>query len=142
MSFSGCANILVGFVGCFNLHLHLSFKNDTFTTKYGSRSLRILKWGAVALGLMGLAAAVSFFVTATVLKIPMIPIQHSLILPGIQSLLIFQECAIHFFCRRKYTNLSVESDRSVLVDNEIEADQSSTTSSSGVSSDNAVVARF
>jgi len=128
-------------VGCFNLHLHLSFKRDTFVAKYEPKTLAILKWGAVVLGLTGLAAAVSFFVTAALLKIPMIPIQHSLILPGIQSLLVAQEAAIHFFCRRKYTKLSMQSDRQpVLVDdNEIEAEgessSSSSSSSSGISSE-------
>jgi len=118
--FAGVANAIVGIIGAFNLHLHLTFKHNRLAEKYSAKSLKVLKWAAIVLGLLGLVAAFTFFCLAAIEKIPVLPIQTSMILPGIQSLLVVQECATHFFCRRKYLNLLSETDRANLVE-EVEA---------------------
>jgi len=114
--FAGVANAIVGVIGGFNLHLHLSFKKDAFTQNYSSKWLTVLKWASVIVGFFGLVAAFTFFCLAGIHKIPILPIGNSMILPGIQSLLVVQECATHFFCRRKYLKLTGESDRTHIVD--------------------------
>jgi len=127
--YAGIANAIVGIIGAFNLHLHLSFKNDLLTEKYSSKALAALKWTFLAVGLLGLVAAITFFSVAAVHKIPVLPIETSMILPGIQSFLVVQECATHFFCRRKYLRLLGESDRANLVHEE-QVDYNSTANGS------------
>ena len=39
-----------------------------------------------------------------------------MVLPGIQSLVVFQECAMHYYYQRKYLRLAAESDRSQLTE--------------------------
>ena len=39
-----------------------------------------------------------------------------MVLPGIQSFVVFQECAMHYYYRQKYLRLAAESDRSQLTE--------------------------
>jgi len=114
--YAGIANLIVGVVGAFNLHLHMSFKHDRLHQNYSERSLKIIKGSSVSLGCLALLAALIFFILAGVLKRFIHPIGTSMVLPGIQSFVVFQECAMHYYYRRKYLRLAAESDRSQLTE--------------------------
>ena len=58
-----------------------------------------------------------------------------MVLPGIQSFVVFQECAMHYYYRRKYLRLAAESDRSQLtesVEEEYPAVENDSEASNGV----------
>ena len=105
-------------MGGFNLHLHMSFKTDRLLQNYSDRALTRLKWLSVGLGGVALVSALVFFVLAVVWKTGIHPIKSSMVLPGIQSLVVFQECALHYYFRRKYVNILSESDRAQLAPSE------------------------
>ena len=65
---SGIANLIVGVVGAFNLHLHMSFKHDRLHHNYSERSLKIIERSSLCLGSLALLAALTFFILAGVLK--------------------------------------------------------------------------
>ena len=59
----------------------------------------------------------------------------SMVLPGIQSFVVLQECAMHYYYRRKYLRLAAESDRSQLtesVEEEYPAVENDSEASNGV----------
>lgn len=116
--YAGIVNIFVGIMGGFNLHLHMSFKTDRLFQNYSDRGLTRLKWLSVGLGGVALVSALVFFVLAVVWKTGIHPIKSSMVLPGIQSLVVFQECALHYYFRRKYVNILSESDRAQLTPSE------------------------
>ena len=108
----------MGTVGAFNLHLHVSFKTDRLAQNYTMKSLAALKWMSLGLGGASLVSALTFFVLAAVWKTGIHPIETSLVLPGIQSLVVFQECALFFYFRRKYLKIVSEDDRAQLTTSE------------------------
>ena len=74
---SGIANLIVGVVGAFNLHLHMSFKHDRLHQNYSERSLKIIKRSSLCLGSLALLVALTFFILAGVLKRFIHPIGRS-----------------------------------------------------------------
>ena len=106
---------MVWFIFCFALHLHLSFKYDVMREKYSARAIQLLKYGAALMAFIGLFAATSFFILAGVYKVPIMPVQESLVLPGIQSFLIFQESALYLYSMRKYLKILAAPDMDHLV---------------------------
>ena len=73
----GIANLIVGVVGAFNLHLHMSFKHDRLHQNYSERSLKIIERSSLCLGTLALLAALTFFILAGVLKRFIHPIGRS-----------------------------------------------------------------
>jgi len=133
--YAGIANLIVGVVGAFNLHLHMSFKHDRLHQNYSERSLKIIKRSSLCLGSLALLVALTFLILAGVLKRFIHPIGTSMVLPGIQSFVVFQECAMHYYYRRKYLRLAAESDRSQLtesVEEEYPAVENDSEASNGV----------
>jgi len=111
---AGIVTFFVGMAGAFNLHLHMSFKHDRIHENYSEWALTAIRWGSACLGGLGLAGAVTFFGLAAAWKTGIHPIETSMVLPGIQCLVVFQECAVHYYFRRKYLALASEPDRSQL----------------------------
>ena len=99
------ACVFIGIQGSISLHHHWSFKKDRYLETFGPRSRWALRFYALSVTLGSLAMSLALLIAAGVEKIPMMPIEKSLIIPAMQWMFVGGEGFLFLLTQRQYVRI-------------------------------------
>jgi len=103
---AGIWSLISGVMATFCLHMHYINLKEQLEMNYTKDRLKFTGLLGLFMTIISLLAAICYFVYSLVNHIPMLPVQHSLILGAVQAFLTFKWAAnLVYFSRKHYKNI-------------------------------------
>jgi len=100
---AGIWSLIAGIMATFSLHIHHMDLKDQLSSFYTKDRFKFTGLLGIFMSFVTLIAMISYLVISAVKQIPMMPVENSLILAGVQSFLSFKwSVSLVYFSRKHY----------------------------------------